>query len=226
MKLPLRKLTFVAALALGAVLAAAGGQRAQSAPLDLVMVPPNIFSGFIDVAYDAGTDTLTASGFALEYDDGIGPVAPIADGTFGLTATIDDGGILSGGTIAIGGTINAMGFISGTLLTGDITALGYPGNGSDVLEFLFDVTGGDAADAFGPIGATILSGTGFGGSFAAAFDNLIFGLPGTGGGVADTADPPKIPEPGSTGLLMVTGLGMAMLLAARRRRQWKAEPMA
>ena len=157
---------------------------AQAAPLNLTLNDvPDIVSQFIDVTYNATLDELTASGFALELDDdGSVPAEPITDGTFDLSATIGDAGNLVGGTIAIGGTVASLGFNSGTLLTGTLTAFGFPDAGSNPFEFLFDVTGGDAAALYGggsvPAGV-ILSGTGFDGDFGSNFDNLSSGT-GTG----------------------------------------------
>jgi hypothetical protein len=74
------------------------------------------------------------------------------------------------------------------------------------------VTGGDLAADYGGIGASagvILSATGFTGSFASDFDNLIGGQLGSGSGVSDTGVP--VPEPSS---FILTALG---LLALHRR---------
>ena len=67
--------------------------------------------------------------------------------------------------------------------------------GGDPLEFVFDVTGGDAAGLFGPGGGVILSDANFGGSFAVDWDNLIGGDPGTGAGVADTRTDLEVRRP-------------------------------
>lgn len=197
-----------AALALSTALMLGAGSQAQAAPLNLTLLPaPDIFSGFIDVAYTAGTDAFTANGFAQTLDDdGIGAPEAIAGGTFDLSASINDLGLLGGGTLDIGGTVAALGFNSGTLLTGNLTAFGFPAAGGDPLEFLFSVTGGDAAGLYGGVGSTggvILSGgTGFTGDFTADFR-------GTGSAVADVA---PIPLPAAvwlfgTGLLGLVGLG-------------------
>jgi hypothetical protein len=101
-------------------------------------------------------------------------------------------------------------FNSGTLLTGTLTAFGFPDPGGDPLEFLFNVTGGDAAGLYASApGGIILSGTGFGGSFNVDFDNLIGGIQGTGSGAADVA---PVPLPAAVwlfgaGLLGLVGLG-------------------
>ena len=197
-----------AALTLSTALILGAGSQAQAAPLNLTLLDtPDIFSSFIDVNYVAATDAFTASGFAMTLDDdGSVPPEDIAGGSFDLSASINDTGLLASGTLAIGGTVAALGFNSGTLLTGNLTAFGFPGGGGDPLEFLFSVTGGDAAGLYGGVGSTggvlLTGGTGFTGDFTADFR-------GAGTAVADVA---PIPLPAAawlfgTGLLGLIGLG-------------------
>ena len=193
------------ALPLVAVLMLGAGSQAQAAPLNLTLLDfPDIVSSFIDVNYNAGTDAFTASGFALELDDdGSVPAEAITNGTFNLNASIDASGSLSSGSLSIGGTVASLGFTSGTLLTGNLTAFGFPDSGGDPLEFLFSVTGGDATGLYGSIGGIILSGgTGFTGDFNTDFT-------GNGSAVADVA---PVPLPAAVwlfgaGLLGLVGLG-------------------
>ena len=144
------------------------GSIGQAAPLNLTLLDtPDIVSDFIDVTYDAAGDSFVATGFARELDDD-GSVLPenIVNGTFNLAATIDAAGNLVSGSLTIGGTVASLGFNSGTLLTGDLTAFGDP------LEFLFDVTGGDAAGLYGGVGSVggvIKDVTGFTGDFVVDF---------------------------------------------------------
>jgi hypothetical protein len=204
-----------ARVALGACLAAfLWASPSAATPLFLTLEQtPDVVSSFLDVTYDATTDSLAISGFAQELDDGSGPALTIASGTFDLTAIIDDTGALSGGSLTIGGTVASLGFTSGTLLTGSLTGFGFPDAGGNPLEFSFDVTGGDLAALYGgQPGGVIVGGSGFGGSFASDFDNLSGGLPGTGTGSSNTA---PIPEPAAGALL---GLALGGLGWVGRRR--------
>jgi len=197
-----------ATLPLVAVLTLAAGSVAQAAPLNLTLLDtPDIVSAFIDVNYDAGSDAFTASGFALELDDdGSIPAEAITDGSFDLAANIDASGVLNGGTFSIGGTVASLGFNSGTLLTGNLTAFGFPDLGGDPLEFLFSVTGGDAAGLYGSIGGIVLTGgTGFTGDFA-------FDFSGDGTAVADVA---PVPLPAAVWLF---GAGLLGLVGVGRNR--------
>ena len=154
------------------------------------------------------------AGFARELStDGVSTPEEIDSGGFDLTAEIDDVGELVSGTLSITGTIASLGFESGTLLTGDLTDFGFPTGGGSILEFTFDVTGGDLeAEYDGRSGGIIAGGTGFGGSFDSDFDNLMMGIGGTGTGSSNTA---PIPEPGTLALLSAALGGLAYV--GRRR---------
>ena len=194
------------------------GTTAQAALIGLTLNNfPDIVSSFIDVTYDAATDSFNASGFALALDDdGSIPAEDITDGVFDLSATIDSTGALIGGSLSIVGTVAYLGFNSGTLLTGNLTAFGFLDAGGDPLEFLFDVTGGDAAGLYGSApGGVILSATGFTGDFNFDFDNLIGEAPGTGSAVADVA---PVPLPAAVWLF---GAGLLGLVGVGRRHTQK-----
>ena len=136
----------VACVALGLVVWQFGLFAPQAeASLDLILADsPDILSGYITVGYDHQTDRLNADGWALQLYDGSPTPHNISEGQFTLRAQINDSGELQpGGTLSITGTVVAAGFTSGILLTGTLTKLGY-GDAGEALEFLFDVTGGDA----------------------------------------------------------------------------------
>jgi MYXO-CTERM domain-containing protein len=206
------RLVSISRFAAGALtLAAANAANADLLGFTL-FESPDIFSGFIDVTYDADTNVFTADGFSLTYNDGVSQTA-INNGHFNITATIDVGGVLLGGTVLIEGTFGLEG---PTLLTGTLTAFGFEDPpGGDLFDFLFTVTGGSLATEFGGVGNTagiildVNNGPDVDGTFSHDFDNLDGGIPGTGQGVSDTGIP--VPAPGSLALL---ALG---LLGARRR---------
>jgi len=174
---------------------------------------PDALSGFIDVSYNSTTDLFGASGFAFELNnDGIGAAESIIGGTFDLNANINGSGVLGSGTIALGGKVPTLGYNSGTLLTGTLIDFGFPSTG-DPLEFVFNVTGGDAAGLFGsgPIGV-ILSDSGFEGNFTSSFDNRIGPFPGS----AYSNVAPVVPLPGSL-WLMLAGIGVSSIFRPRAK---------
>lgn len=185
------------------------GGAAQAALLNLELLLPDVESGFIDVQYDADSDLFTASGFALtlDFDGEPPPDEDILDGLFSLSLFVDENGVPAGGTIEITGSVLDLG---PDLLTGNITEFGFMDSpGGEIFEFVFDVTGGDLAPQFGPLGGVILDAvdSGFGGTFDTSFANSGFS------GVADTA---PIPEP-ATGLSLL--MGAAVWQARRRSRK-------
>lgn len=101
------------------------------------------------------------------------------------------------------GEVPADGFTSGTLLTGTLSA--FSSGTNDPLEFVFDVTGGDAAGLFGPNLGTILSLSGFGGSLTSNFSTSFTSL-------ADTFF--VVPEP-SAFLLLGPVVGFTGLVRKR-----------
>ncbi|MBT8130632.1 MAG: VPLPA-CTERM sorting domain-containing protein [Gammaproteobacteria bacterium] len=131
----------------------------------------------------------------------------IDSGLFTLDANISNSGGLNGGTITLGGTINSLGYSSGTLLTGVLTDFGFvPGSdGGDPLEFLFSVTGGDLASLYGGTGGIIMGFTGATGDFGSDFSSAPFNA---------SADVAAVPVPAAVWLMFSALAGLASL---RRR---------
>ncbi len=180
---------------------------ADALPLGLDLADtPDLVANALDVTYEALSNTLTVSGDVFEFDDGVGLPNPVKFGRFELSATVDAVGSLLGGTLTIEGKVINLGFKSGVLLTGTLSAFGFQPAGGDPFEFLLDVTGGDAAALYGPAAGMFMQATGFGGSFAGDFDNN-GGVPGSGSGTADVRVP--VPEP-SAGLLLLLATGLAL----------------
>ncbi len=189
---------------------------ADAALLGLVLKDfPDINSNFISVNYDSTSNILTADGDASTIDDdGVGGPIGIDNGFggFSLAAEIDESGNLVGGTFSISGEVPSLGFNSGTLLTGDLTGFGFNPAGGDPLEFLFSVTGGDAAGLFGSPAGLLLNSAGFDGDFVDDFG-------ATFTAVANVGMPVEVvPEPVSASLFMIGGFGLLSYGMNRRRR--------
>jgi hypothetical protein len=186
--------------------------RAQASLLNLSLNDsPDIFSSFIDVNYNAGSQQFTAQGFALTLHDGVG-TQNILNGSFLLTAQIDNSGAMQSGSLLIQGAVAGFG---PNLLSGQLDAFGFQPLGGPIFEFLFSVTGGDMAvpSWFGGIGSEFgviltASGVNFTGNWNLDFSNT-GGIPGTGIGFSDTA---PVPAP-------ATAIILAGLLGCSRRRR-------
>ena len=110
-------------LLLGAALVLAAGQplAASASPLNLTLLEsPDIFSGQIDLTYDADSGLLSANGFSLQFIYGAGQTADIENGTFNIDiltdgmATTGDG---AGTDLVVTGDVTTdLGLFSGTLL--------------------------------------------------------------------------------------------------------------
>jgi len=87
------------------LLFSAGAARAL--PLNLTLSDsPQIATFSINVDYKKNQDSFTANGTPLEFDDdGIGAPEIISNGTYSITATIDELGNANGGALVIDGTI-------------------------------------------------------------------------------------------------------------------------
>jgi len=207
----------------------AGGRRRADAEhiFPPPQLQPDIVSTYVLVDYEALSGVFTASGYAKTVDyDGVAPYDYRIDGgTFDISMALDqDTGEQIGGTVAIGGTITEVGATSGSLLTGPITAFGFPDPpGGKIFQFLFHVTGGDLADDFSPTGAIVLNtvASGFAGDFHSDFSNAqtMYGIT-YGVGTADTF---LTPQPSSlTAMSFLGPAGVLYGLWAWRRRRRKA----
>jgi len=206
------------ALSLGMLTVSA---QAQAAALNLNLEgapAPDIASFYNSFSYSAIDDLLTITGAALSFraEDNTQKNIDTPNYNFNLTANIDDSGTFLGGVFEITGTVAELGYNSGSLLTGSLTAFGFE-SGSETLEFTFDATGGDSysrylEDAY-YVGGMVLSNTGFNsGDFtqdwsASEQDSKI-----------DTSVISAVPEPSS---YLLMGLGLVMLSGFVRRQNSK-----
>ena len=178
-----------------------------SSTLDLTTSEPDISSGFISTSYigNSSSGAFTATGFATGLTN-MGVNEPIAGGSFDITANIQALAGTADGILNIGGSIAALGFNTGTLLTATLAQVGGP---SAALNFVFNVTGGDAAALYGGVGAevgVIMGFTGYNGiaSFGGDFNSAAF---------AATANAFAVPLPSTVALFLI---GFAALGVRRK----------
>jgi hypothetical protein len=187
--------------------------QAQATLLELSVTYPTIDADNIAVSYTALSNAFAATGEAYFYTVDESTYHDIWDeyynvGSFSLDATVSNTGQLIAGTLTISGGLDYG--PSMTLLTGDLTALGYqdPGDpNNDLFDWLFQVTGGALASDYGGIGATggINLDAEFGsapnpftGDWSFDYDN--------GAGQNGIAQVFPVPEPSSFLLLLVGGV--------------------
>ena len=147
---------------------------------------------------------------SLTWTDGSGTTAQAIDnGAFNLEADINLTAGTAFGNLTINGTVGSLGWGSGTLLTATLAQVGGPGM---ALNFIFNVTGGDASGAFGDTIGVIMGFTGYNGiaSFGANFNS---GDPMAMNAQANTFV--AVPAPGTLALMLI-GFGA---LAYRRKFQ-------
>lgn len=190
---------------------------------------PDLASGSLQVTYtlnSATTGVLTVLGTTTDYWDlqtndnlVIDSYNDFTPGLFTLSATVKTNGTFLSGTVSLSCTggvydpyFDPTPIIGpGTLLQGNLTALGFlgaSGENDSHFDFKFSVTGGELASVYGLTAGTALD-TGdqtFGGSFTSGFSN-------GGQGFADTLM--MIPEPEPQFLVILSVLGLCWV--ARRR---------
>jgi hypothetical protein len=179
---------------------------AWAAPLGLPQLLPDISSAFVTINYDATLEEFYASGFAVQYNGA--PIDPLF-APFGLTADVDNAGVLSSGSVSIGDA-------SQMLLTADLLKFGFEPDGSSgapTFEFLGSVTGGSLASDFHGIGAPVgvkLHGASslFAGDMTQNYSN--------NGGSSNTFS--ALPEPGTLTLLAGGVASLAGMVWRRNRR--------
>lgn len=127
--------------------------------------------------YDGTTLSITSTPVFLTFTAG-GTEEFVGGGTLTLTATIDGGGVLSGGSFSISGNVtdtDSSTSYSGVLLSGTVADYGIIdvgiSGGTDLADFRMDATAGSMLGLFGGSGGdtnllVALEGSNFAGSFA------------------------------------------------------------
>lgn len=179
---------------------------------------PDISALSLETTYFETTDEFTAKGYASELHYNGLTYQLDGDGKdYVLEAKIDNNGDFESGSISIGGWLTGKdgsgkgialpdGYMRSptntTLLTGVLSQFGFENSGT--LYFLFEITGGDAADFFGginSIGAIILKSSGFSGGWMSDFSSA--------NAQSDNGLRVAVPEPTSMWLLGSSILGLA-----------------
>lgn len=173
--------------------------------LALTTTNPDI-SSILNAQYtgDSTAGTFTSFGQASQLTTAALTNETIDAGTFELNANIQENAGTADGLLSIGGTIAAQGFNSSTLITATLLQVGGP---NTALNFLFNVTGGDAAALYGGVGATIgviMNGTGYNGNFNAAFESL-----GNFGASSDTFVV-EVPTPNSLSIFLIGFIALGL----------------
>jgi len=186
---------------------------------------PDLTGEFMAVTYNHTTDAFYASGLTSDYNTSGGDVGVTTLDSYILSATISNSGNLTVGTLTINGGVGGgpdeTPLLYCNLTTGPAgTAFGYGDGGGEIFQFLFKVSSGYLANAFGGSGANggiILSVPWDSSHGDVAFNNSTafnsnFNNSYSANGVINSFAP--VPEPSSISLVLVGGV---LCLVARRR---------
>ena len=147
--------------------------------------------------YNGSTLAITSTPVFLTFTEG-GTEEFILSGSLTITANIDGGGALSGGTFSISGNVtdtDTSAVYSGVLLSGTVADYGIIdagiSGGTDLADFAMNATAGSLLATVGGSGADInaliaLEGSNFSGSFAAPWS--------ADRAKGDIAPPPSVPQ--------------------------------
>jgi len=183
---------------------------------------PDIVSVFGTLSYNTFTDALQITAFPSNINVPGGLVTNDGSNTFVLNAVIPmltlsdlDGKAITG-TLDIKGKVPGLGFNTGNLLQGNVTAFRSPS--ASQMEFLFTITGGEAAMLFGgnnDVGIVVIPAI-------TPFYDRFFTTDYLAGDLkfsTDTASTTIVPEPGSFLLAMFGIVGIAGGARLRRNRR-------
>ena len=125
---------------------------------------PDIVSYDTNITYNSNDGVLTIHGLlaysSLAVSAGSTPYdVAYVDDDYQLMAQINNDGVFQSGNFSIGGTVSDLGYNSGLLLTGGLSAFGFSDDGT--LQFTFDTSGGDASGIFGSTGGIIIGFSGY-----------------------------------------------------------------
>jgi len=194
---------------------------------------PDLTGSDVKVTYTNSTELFSAIGLLSDYTTNASgapgnTLTPYSSSNT-LTATITGSGVLTSGSFTIWGNVtNSSGpnqlLLSGNLITGAAgTAYGYGGDGDNLFQFLFTVTGGSLARAFGGDGspneiqgginldASFGSQNEFTGSWSGNFNNLY-----QNSYLGSEIDTFVVPEPRAS--LFALGAACSLVFVYARRR--------
>lgn len=150
-----------------AIVAAAPGTTSAALLGNTLNLPLIAYDNQGTTHYNAAADVFSVDATPLAIRFAGGPPA-IISGTEGfvINVTVDDTGALTGGVpgddLVVSGdvTVPGLGFVSGVLLTGEVTGFGFQDSGgsTDSFDFTFTVTGGQLASLYsGAVGVALSS---------------------------------------------------------------------